>query len=178
MVKESLKGIDLTEAGLMYLVNAGGLNERARKYLDTDGDWTYVSASDIEKIYDLDADAYIDLSSAELDEGEAEWIFASLIKDAKHYLVFATGCRWNGASGYKIATSPADAVARDYDAAIYPRRSSKGMKTLCCHEASHDVPTGNETIIVALTDKEFEYLDNASFEQVAGFAQKCADRCH
>lgn len=92
------------------------------------------------------------------------------IKEANQYLVFASGCRWNGASGYKFCDNVADTISRSYDVTITPRAVSARGKTLVCCESSHDVPMGSTTIIVALTKDEYQLLRHADFEEVEAFA--------
>ena len=94
------------------------------------------------------------------------------LKRANRYLVFAIGVRWNGASGYKFADDYSGAIFRSYDNSMYPVKCSKGKKTLVCKEYSHDVPMGSTTIIVALTDKEYDKLNNSDFGTVESFARK------
>jgi hypothetical protein len=100
---------------------------------------------------------------------------ADMIKDAPHYLVMAHNCRWNGASGYKIVDSVEDTLKRDYEVSIYPVRATKGGKCLVCSESSHDVPTGAVTSIIALTEREYAFLNhwNTGWDEVAGFAARC-----
>ena len=102
-----------------------------------------------------------------------EWYDSTdYLKESKHYLVFARNCTWNGASGYKFANSFEDAIYRSYDCSIYPVERSRGKKTLVCTEYHHDVPTGHTSIIVALTDKEYEDLSRSNFESVQRFAEE------
>lgn len=105
------------------------------------------------------------------EEEELDNILSLFIKDASHYLVFASGCRWNGASGYKICDNRPDTIYRNYGAAIYPTTASSNGKTLVCREYSHDVPTGSTTTIVALTEKEYEQLEKADFDKVRKFSE-------
>ena len=111
----------------------------------------------------------------EYDEYELEDVMQSVIKPAKHYLVMAHNCRWNGASGYKVANSLPDTVRRSYEASIYPQSASCGGKTLICTEYSHDVPMGARTSIIALTEREYEFINHwdTSFEDVERFATAC-----
>lgn len=104
------------------------------------------------------------------DEDTVEHVMSWFIKPAKHYLVFAFNCRWNGASGYSIVDDIKDTIHRSYDVTITPRHVSRYGKTLICRESSHDVPTGAETIIIALTDAEYRKLSEADFETVQAFA--------
>ena len=101
-----------------------------------------------------------------------------LVKEAKHYLVMAHNCRWNGASGYTIVDSVWGTLSRDCEVTIVPHSVSKGGKTLCCTEYSHDVPMGGKTSIIALTDREYEFLNHwdTSFEAVERFAAECESR--
>lgn len=115
---------------------------------------------------------YIDIYDPYYDD-TFEDLLSLLIRDADHYLVFASGCRWDGSSGYKFASSRHETVYRPYDTTIMPVAVSPNGKTLVCRESSHDVPMGSTTIIVALTEKEFERLENAkSFETIRKFAEK------
>lgn len=107
----------------------------------------------------------------EWDEYLADSIMSEYIKDADKYLVFARGCRWNGASGYKFADTTNDILSRSYDFSLVPIARSKGKKVLVCRESSHDVPMGSTTIIVALTEREFSELQISSFERVEEFAE-------
>ena len=112
----------------------------------------------------------------ETDHEEIDMVLKELIKEADHYLVMAHNCRWNGVSGYKIVGSRKETVYRNDDVCICPQRASKGGKTLICRESSHDVPMGARTSIIALTNKEYAILENAEWDTVAKFADKCESR--
>lgn len=120
-------------------------------------------------------DLYLDCRFVGRDRNALLYALEDLIKEAPHYLVFASNCRWDGASGYKIVDFMEEIVARDYEVSIYPIGVSKGGKTLMCREYSeysHDVPMGARTTIIALTEKEYGRLIDASWEQVAKFVGK------
>ena len=106
----------------------------------------------------------------EYDSVAGEEILSLFIRDAKHYLVFAYGCKWDGSNGYKISERRLNAVRRSYDAIITPIVGTPSGKTLVCRESSHDVPMGGTTVIVALTDKEYETLNDSFFSTVEAFA--------
>ena len=106
----------------------------------------------------------------EWDEYLAESVMSEYLKDSYGYLVFARGCRWNGASGYKLVKDYDGVISRSYDFSLVPISRSRGKKVLVCRESSHDVPMGSTTIIVALTEKEYERLSNSSFSAVEQFA--------
>ena len=103
---------------------------------------------------------------------DAEEVLGTFIKDSENYLVFAKHCRWNGANGYKFATTRSQLVSRPDDTTITPLYGSSHGKTLICREASHDVPTGTITIMIALTDAEYRRLQNASFLEVEDWAEQ------
>ena len=103
-------------------------------------------------------------------------VMSRFLRPANHYLVFAGGCRWNGASGYTIVDSIEKTVQRDYDVIINPCIGVPLGKTLICRESSHDAPMGGETVIVALTDREYASLTDAYFKDVQAFAEKCAEK--
>jgi len=94
------------------------------------------------------------------------------LKNSDRYLVFARNCTWDGRSGYKFSNDIYDTVYRSYECFISPWERSKGKKTLVCKEYHHDVPMGHTSIIVALTDKEYEELSRSNFETIQRFAEE------
>ena len=109
---------------------------------------------------------------AELEEDVyREWLDNSL-KDAHHYLVYAQNARWDGASAYKLTDDKYSVLYRDYDVKQYFEDSSKGLKVMHIAEASHDVPLGYKVTIIALTDKEYDKLENAAFDTIKKFVSK------
>lgn len=87
-----------------------------------------------------------------------------------HYLVFASGCRWNGASGYTICDNILKTVSRDYDISLYEDKPLKNGYAFT--ESSHDVPMGSTTYIIGLTEQEYERLEDAEFNEVEEFVNK------
>lgn len=110
-----------------------------------------------------------------------EWMFKdfinSLIKSADHYLVCAYNSNWLKQTGYKIADSIEDAFYRSYDCHQYYRGGSSGGKSIVITEYHHDVPMGHSTIIIGLTEKEYEKLSHwdCDFETIIKFADKHSD---
>lgn len=100
--------------------------------------------------------------------------FRNIIKPFNHYLVCAYGCDWRGRNGYKICDSLSEAFHRDYDTTQYYTGGSGGGKSIRICEYSHDVPMGYSTIIIGLTDKEYEKINywDISFETIFEFADK------
>lgn len=168
--------VNLKDIGCYYPVVWEGMPEDVRDRLSEMGiyedEGSYVSAADI---YREGLWEYVDPYGCEYDRYELGMVMRELVKEAPHYLIMAHGCRWNGASGYKITDSIEDALHRSYEVTISPLRVSAGGKCLVCREASHDVPMGSETSIIALSEREYEFLDhwNTAWEAVANFAEKC-----
>lgn len=171
------QNLNLTDVGICFPLCVNELNDEAKAYIGQDKGTLLIDAFDIDEILKLDSNASPDFANADYDELYADTFFSELIKPADHYLVFAHGCRWDGASGYYLAESIKDAIRRSYDAAIYPQEISKGGKTLVCREYSHDVPMGSKTVIIALTDREYANLENSSYEQVEAFANRHSAKC-
>lgn len=121
----------------------------------------------------------IDLVNEELLEeydmcflGEYNETLQFVLKTYEYYLTFAYNCNWRGSNGYKIYDDRLDAFRRDYDYSQTLMRVSKGNKACLLKEYHHDVPMGHDVVIVGLTEKEYEQLNNASFEKVQEFADK------
>ena len=171
-MKDWYTGKNLWDIAYEYTVDITKLSEESRnKVMDAYGcdeeRYIWMSGDEINDMnVDFDAVDWSDPISI-LPEFKED-----IIKDADHYLCFARGCRWNGASGYKLAKSFEDALSRDYDISLTISRISKGKKALSLVESSHDVPTGSTTVIVALTEKEYNRLQNASFDSVEKFANQ------
>lgn len=96
----------------------------------------------------------------------------NIIKPYDNYLVCAYNSNWLGQTGYKFAHNVVDTIARSYDVHQYVSGSSKGGKCLRINEYSHDVPMGHSTIIIGLTDKEYDKLCNADYDTIINFADK------
>lgn len=103
-----------------------------------------------------------------------EWAYKDfiheLVKKAEHYLVFLPNSTWTGANGCGIVNSLEDAFYRDYDCKQYVKAVSKGNKAVLLKEYHHDVPMGHHVVIVALTDREYNKLENADFKTLEDFA--------
>ena len=110
-----------------------------------------------------------------------EWMFndfiTQLMKSFDGYLVCAYGSDWRGRTGYKIVDDIKDAFYRSYDVSQYYRGGSSGGKSICITEYHHDCPMGHSTMIIGLTEKEYEKLSHwdCDFETVIKFADKHSD---
>lgn len=113
---------------------------------------------------------YIDYDSCYFDDIEYKDYLSELVKKAEHYLVYLPNSTWNGASGCGIVNSLEKAFYRDYDHHQYVKAVTKGNKAILLRETHHDVPCGHNVVIVALTEKEYNMLDNSDFETMEKFA--------
>lgn len=111
---------------------------------------------------------------SDFDKYEYEDFIFGLIKEAKHYLVCAYACTWDRRTGYKIVDELEDAFYRDYDCHQCYSGGSQGGKSICITEYSHDAPMGYRTMIIGLTNKEYEKLSywNVDFDTVIKFADE------
>ena len=173
---EKYQDVDLHEAGTLYFVPSDKLTEDQKNKLvdlgfDEADDGSAGYAVDILSMHNAGIDPYLFSDDTEYNEEDAEDILLNFIKDSDHYLVFASGCRWNGASGYKLVSDRLGLITRGYDVTITPVAASERGKVLVCCESSHDVPTGSTTIMVALSTAEYNRLKDADFWTVTGFAE-------
>lgn len=168
---KAMKNVDIKNVGILYSIDWDKLDDDQKTILSGyEGcllDQTTVDENNL-----WDAAEYFTT-----DEEEVFSVLDKLIKKAPYYLVMAHNCRWNGASGYKLAHNIQEAFYRDYETSICPVAASKGGKVLICNESSHDVPMGSMTSFIALTEREYDHLANrnTSFEEVENFARKYED---
>ena len=97
------------------------------------------------------------------------------LKTYDNYLVFAFDCTWNGSNGYTFEQDILECVVRDYDVTQFIHSISKGNKAILLREFHHDKPYGHNTIIIGLTDKEYETLVNKDFSEIEKFANQYYD---
>jgi hypothetical protein len=166
----ALKDVNLQDIGILFDVDWSKLDVEKRNALsDYEGSLVDIAVVDENELWEVS-------TYFATDEDERDELLDGLIKDAPHYLVMAHNCRWNGTSGYKFAHRKEEILYRGYNTSIYPVDASKGGKVLICNEFSHDVPMGATTSIIALTENEYDMLDNASFEQVETFVRRMEAR--
>lgn len=132
-----------------------------------------VPYTDIDELLD-DPFNYEWCMSSDFDEYEYEDFISELIKKAEHYLVCAYACTWDRRTGYKIVDKLKDAFYRNYDCHQCYNGGSQGGKSICITEYSHDAPMGYRTMIIGLTNKEYERLSywNVDFNTVIKFADE------
>ena len=94
------------------------------------------------------------------------------LKEYNHYLIVGYNSDWRGRTGYSLVNDVIDTVLRNYDVTQNIIGVTNSRKSLLIMEYSHDVPMGHKTLIVGLTDNEYEKLENSSYEKVMDFADK------
>lgn len=175
---EFYKNFDLTRIGEFYAIRSSDVSPD--KMTDSVAElfsFCDESGADLIRYTDVEENDLWDCAEYwGFDGGERAFALEDLLKNAGHYLVFLRGCRWTGASGYKIFDSIEEVLDRGYEVSVYPKAISKGGKTLICTESSHDVPRGHDAVIIALSDKEYEYLEHwdRSWEDIETFVAKCS----
>lgn len=112
----------------------------------------------------------------EFSEDEFLDFMEQFLKEYDHYLVVAYSSNWRGQTGYKFTDNIIDTVYRKYDVTQNIIGGTNSRKSLLIKEYHHDVPMGHETIIVGLTEKEYEKLDCSSFEDIIEFADTKRDK--
>lgn len=169
--KEWIKGINIQEIGTYYSVPFENLKkEYKEEYEDMkneDGTLLLAESTLNEMVENFD-NVYFDY----IDRDEIEEFIDSLLKDYNNYLVVAYNSTWRGQTGYNIVDSKNECFYRDYDVTQNVIGSSVKGKILKIREYSHDVPMGHDTIIIGLTDSEYEKLVYSNFESVIKFAQE------
>ncbi len=174
---EKLKEIDIQQVGSFYSFNCNDIKEEYRDKYDI-----------TQEMLDNDEEILIDSYDTEAVKDDACWEYgdfddyeftnfiSQLIKKGNYYLIFLSHSRWNGASGYKIVNDIDKAFYRDYDCSQYVTGGSIGGKVLQLSEYHHDCPMGHTSYIVALTDKEYERLDNSDFKTIQEFAESMENK--
>lgn len=169
--KEWIKGINIQETGTYYSVPFENLKkEYKEEYEDIkneDGTLLLAESTLNEMVENFD-NVYFDY----IDRDEIEEFIDSLLANYNNYLVIAYNSTWRGQTGYNIVDSKNECFYRDYDVTQNVIGSSVKGKILKIREYSHDVPMGHDTIIIGLTDSEYEKLVYSNFESVIKFAQE------
>lgn len=169
--KEWIKGINIQEIGTYYSVSFENLKkEYKEEYEDIkneDGTLLLAESTLNEMVENFD-NVYFDY----IDRDEIEEFIDSLLANYNNYLVIAYNSTWRGQTGYNIVDSKNECFYRDYDVTQNVIGSSVKGKILKIREYSHDVPMGHDTIIIGLTDSEYEKLVYSNFESVIKFAQE------
>lgn len=134
-------------------------------YIDADCSKLTMSENDISEFH-IPCEA-IDYDSFEFDEDELEFLLTELLGKHPYYIVLASGCRWNGSSGYKICENILEVCYRNYDITLILQEKHKDA--IKCIESSHDVPTGSPTYIVGISQEEYEKIEDYDFNDIEKF---------
>lgn len=167
-------GLNILDSVTYYTVDLEKIDDETKKRMEEDfgsldeenSPYLSITMHDIDR-YDIDSNA-VNWDTGKFMEDELEWLLESYLNSHPHYLVFASGCRWNGVSGYTFCEDIKDTVYRNYDITL--TLEEQGESCIRCRESSHDVPMGSTTIIVGLTEDEYERLEDAEFEEIENFA--------
>ena len=163
-VAEYFRGKDIIKLMTEYPVDVEKLSEEHIECFDAEGiDTIWLSGQEIEDM-EIPYDAVDWYFGEEIEEP------LELMQKAPHYLVYASGCRWDGSSGYKFCENVRDCFERDYDVSLIFNGVLPNGKAMLLTEYSHDVPTGSSTVIVALSEKEQIRLANKDFYAIRDFA--------
>lgn len=176
--KDYLKQMNIQEVGVYYDVPIKDIYEDKRDEFD------YEDLDDsvlLDKI-SIDSGCYVEnfdnIEYDYTDEIEIEDTIMQLMnyKKYNHYLVVLFNSRWTSASGYKIFDNYKECFYRDYDVNMYVKGSSRSGKYLKLREYHHDVPMGHDSIIIGLTDREYEKLDNMNIYEIINFGAKSLEK--
>ena len=176
--KDYLKQMNIQEVGVYYDVPIKDIYEDKRDEFD------YEDLDDsvlLDKI-SIDSGCYVEnfdnIEYDYTDEIEIEDTIMQLMnyKKYNHYLVVLFNSRWTSASGYKIFDNYKECFYRDYDVNMYVKGSSRSGKYLKLREYHHDVPMGHDSIIIGLTDREYEKLDNMNIDEIIDFGAESLEK--
>lgn len=166
-------GVNILESCVSYNVNilncTNEVSTKLREIYQPEPEEIYVRVSkNLIDAFDVPSDA-IDWESYELDEDLLYGILVELLGNHPYYLVFASGCKWNGASGYKFYDDILKTCERSYEISL--TLEEEGKDAIKCMESSHDVPTGSPTYIIGLSYDDYERLNEAEFDEIRDFAE-------
>ena len=177
--RDFFKTTDLQQVGVYYNVPVENIKKDKLGEVDYDEDVSCIML-DANTIYNSDeyVESYDGIDYDYTDEYEIDDVLSCLmdVKKYDRFLVVAFNCTWSGASGYSIKDNYIDCFVRNYDSTMYVVGSSKSGKYLEVRESHHDVPCGRKTIIVGLTDKEYEKLENKDVDYVINYGKNCLDK--
>lgn len=175
--EQYIKDKNINDVGCYVWTPYLNIKSKYRDDFEIYDDEEYASVSvpytDINELLD-DPFNYEWCMGSDFDEYEYEDFISELIKKAEHYLVCAYACTWDRRTGYKIVDELKDAFYRDYDCHQCYNGGSQGGKSICITEYSHDAPMGYRTMIIGLTNKEYEKLSywDVDFNTVIKFADE------
>ena len=176
--KDYLKQMNIQEIGVYYDIPIKDIYEDKRDEFDYEDLNDSVLLDNIS----IDSGCYVEnfdnIEYAYTDEIEIEDTIMQLMnyKKYNHYLVVLFNGHWTGASGYKIFDDYMECFYRDYGVNMYVKGSSRSGKYLKLREYHHDVPMGHDSIIIGLTDREYEKLDNMNIDEIIDFGAESLEK--
>lgn len=176
--KDYLKQMNIQEIGVYYNIPIKDIYEDKRDEFDYEDLNDSVLLDNIS----IDSGCYVEnfdnIEYDYTDEIEIEDTIMQLMnyKKYNHYLVVLSNGHWTGASGYKIFDNYMECFYRDYGVNMYVKGSSRSGKYLKLREYHHDAPMGHDSIIIGLTDREYEKLDNMNIDEIIDFGEKCLEK--
>lgn len=174
--KEYLQNVDIQNIGVYYSVPVEDLTEEAINDLriETEDGQEYTLISQYDVNYGNYLKSYDRLEYDYTDTWEFKDFVDYLInkKYYEHYLVVGFNCTWNNASGYTITDDYYDCFYRRYDCSMTVTGSSVNGKYLTLCESHHDKPFGHTTLIMGLTEREYQKLDNMNVAEVIEFGRE------
>lgn len=176
--REYLTKMDIQKYGVYYNVPIENIKKEKldELYIEEDDETALLDGN---SIYDFDyLDSYDDIEYEYTDESDIEYFLSELMDSKKYsrFLVVAFNCTWNGASGYSFKDDYIDCFVRNYDSTMYITGSSRSGKYLELRESHHDVPMGHTTIVIGLTDSEYEKLENKDVEYIINYGKECLNK--
>lgn len=178
-----LKDVDITRIGMYVWTPYSNIKDEFKNEVDTpwtdDYDEEYVPIFE-NNIFEfcIDPMNYEYCMGSYFEEELLDEFFDNVIKPFNHYLVCMHHYDWCNGNKYVIYDSLAEAFRRNYDVTQYYVGGSSGGKSICICEHSHDVPMGHTTIIIGLTDKEYERFSywDVDFKTVFKFVDEISKK--
>lgn len=160
------------------MIDVDKLSEERKIAWGLDEECNTLTRADVDKLVELGEIDYCDVSYDYMDWDDVAYyeFIHELVKKANNYLVYLPHSTWRGSSGCGIVNSLEDAFYRGYECSQCVKGVTKGNKAVLLREAHHDVPTGHDAVIIALTDKEYSMLSNSDFETMEKFALKYLEK--
>lgn len=163
---KSFKKFNLQELGCMYYTSVSNLKEEYLDMFDIEEETILLDYEIFNMVKDIRLVEYDSTDDIIINE-EIDCIFP----DYNHFLLVAYNHTWDKRTGYKIVNDKIDILLRDYDVSTYIVGATKNKKSILFQEFSHDCPTGYELLVIGLTDKEYEKIENYNFDKVLNFAK-------
>lgn len=165
---KSVKDLNIQEVGSVYETVASNIKEEERSGYLIDDEMlendTPIIFADLNDLIDE-----TDYECCDFDDSIFYEFIEDLLKTSEHYLCIDYGANWRGAIGYGIFDNKEKCFVRNYDCSQFVIGATIGGKALSIRESSHDCPMGAEILIIRLTDKEYNMLQNKEFNDIIEF---------